>query len=298
MATVRLLPAGAALVAWASATGRPLPRTAAAWGAIALFAAVDGAAFQGCLAEGLRRTSAGLGSVIIDSQPLTVAALSAVLYGEALTPARVAGLALGVAGLALLEAPPEAIAGAIPALAPALGVDPAALAAAAAAAAAAAPSSLWDSGAWWMLLAAQAMAVGTVLVPWVCARGVDPVQATGWHMIIGGVPLAVLTASREGSELATRLPELTAGDVGLLAYVSLLGSAAAYGVFFFNASRGSLTALSSLTFLTPAFAAATGYVALGETLTPLQAAGAAVTLAGVALISSKEGGSSDGESAA
>jgi len=292
VATVRLLPAGAALVAWASATGRPLPRTAAAWGAIALFAAVDGAAFQGCLAEGLRRTSAGLGSVIIDSQPLTVAALSALLYGEALTPARVAGLALGVAGLALLEAPPEAIAGAIPALAPALGVDPAALAAAAA------PSSLWDSGAWWMLLAAQAMAVGTVLVPWVCARGVDPVQATGWHMIIGGVPLAVLTASREGSELATRLPELTAGDVGLLAYVSLLGSAAAYGVFFFNASRGSLTALSSLTFLTPAFAAATGYVALGETLTPLQAAGAAVTLAGVALISSKEGGSSDGESAA
>ena len=102
MATVRLLPAGAALVAWASATGRPLPRTAAAWGAIALFAAVDGAAFQGCLAEGLRRTSAGLGSVIIDSQPLTVAALSALLYGEALTPARVAGLALGVAGLALL----------------------------------------------------------------------------------------------------------------------------------------------------------------------------------------------------
>ena len=67
-------------------------------------------------------------------------------------------------------------------------------------------------------------------------------------------------------------------------YVTLLGSAASYGVFFWFASRGNLTTLSSLTFLTPMFAAAGGYVALGETLTPLQLGGAAVTLGGVALI--------------
>lgn len=66
--------------------------------------------------------------------------------------------------------------------------------------------------------------------------------------------------------------------------MSLLGSAASYGVFFYNASRGNLTALSSLTFLTPMFAAAGGYLALGETLTPLQLAGASVTLGAVALI--------------
>jgi drug/metabolite transporter (DMT)-like permease len=50
----------------------------------------------------------------------------------------------------------------------------------------------------------------------------------------------------------------------------MLGSAASYGVFFYNASRGNLTALSSLTFLTPMFAAGTGFLLLGETLTPLQ----------------------------
>ena len=27
---------------------------------------------------------------------------------------------------------------------------------------------LWDSGEWWMLIAAQSMAVGTVMVRWVC----------------------------------------------------------------------------------------------------------------------------------
>ena len=64
---------------------------------------------QGFLAEGLQRTSAGLGSVIIDSQPLTVAALAALLLGERLRPAGVAGLAVGVAGLCLLEAPPDLI---------------------------------------------------------------------------------------------------------------------------------------------------------------------------------------------
>ena len=69
---------------------------------------------QGFLAEGLQRTSAGLGSVIIDSQPLTVALLAALLFGERLRPAGVAGLGVGVLGLCLLEVPPEAVTGAHP----------------------------------------------------------------------------------------------------------------------------------------------------------------------------------------
>ena len=68
------------------------------------------------------------------------------------------------------------------------------------------------------------------------------------------------------------LPGLFAGyDAVNLVYITILGSAASYGVFFYNASRGNLTALSSLTFLTPMFAAGTGFLLLGETLTPLQA---------------------------
>ena len=81
-------------------------------------------------------------------------------------------------------------------------------------------------------------------------------------------------------------------DAALLLYVSLLGSAVSYAVFFVNATRGNLTALSSLTFLTPMFAAAGGYLALGETLTPLQLAGAGITLGAVALINQSH---SDGD---
>ena len=127
---------------------------------ISLFAAVDVTAFQGCLSEGLQRTSAGLGSMIIDSQPLTVAVLASIIYGESLAPAGVAGLGLGVVGLLMLELPREALAqlasgdaaGAIDAVT--AGVD--------------AGGGLWDSGEWWMLIAAQSMAVGTVMVRWVC----------------------------------------------------------------------------------------------------------------------------------
>ena len=46
----------------------------------------------------------------------------------------------------------------------------------------------------------------------------------------------------------------------------------------------SLTKLSVLTFLTPAFAASFGYLFLGETLSTTQLLGAAVTLSAVYLV--------------
>ena len=61
-----------------------------------------------------------------------------------------------------------------------------------------------------MLFAAQAMAAGTLMVPWV-TRFVDPVMATGWHMILGGVPLAAASLATEADALATNVPQLTAG---------------------------------------------------------------------------------------
>jgi drug/metabolite transporter (DMT)-like permease len=57
-----------------------------------------------------------------------------------------------------------------------------------------------------------------------------------------------------------------------------------FSIFFYEATHGSLTAISSLTFLTPMFAAGAGYIFLGETLTPVQLIGAAITLAAVFMI--------------
>jgi len=207
VAAWRLIPAGLALLFWAAVSGRRGPQSAIGWVAVSIFGLVDGACFQGFLAEGLQRTSAGLGSVIIDSQPLSVAVLASFLYGETLGLKGIAGLALGVSGLLLLEVPasileslPESLFGtaedfASNAVAYVVGT------------AGAAQSSIWDSGEWWMLLAAQSMAVGTVMVRWV-AKYCDPVAATGWHMILGGIPLLVLAWNQERAEMLEHASQL------------------------------------------------------------------------------------------
>ncbi|KAK4758398.1 hypothetical protein SAY87_019699 [Trapa incisa] len=257
VSSFRLIPAGLLLIAFASFQGRRPPSGLNAWLSIALFGLVDASCFQGFLAEGLERTSAGLGSVIIDSQPLTVAILAAFLFGESIGVVGAAGLVLGVIGLLLLEAP-------------ALSLDDKSF-------------SLWGSGEWWMLLAAQSMAVGTVMVRWV-SKYSDPVMATGWHMVIGGLPLLLISILNHDPAFSGGLGGFSMSNVLALLYTSVFGSAISYGVYFDNATRGSLTKLSSLTFLTPMFASIFGYLYLNETFSSLQFVGAAVTLVAIYMV--------------
>ncbi|KAH7690001.1 Multidrug resistance efflux transporter EmrE domain-containing protein [Dioscorea alata] len=260
VSAVRLIPAGALLIGFAAIRGRKLPAGFLAWISIILFGVVDAACFQGFLAEGLQRTSAGLGSVIIDSQPLTVAILASLLFGESIGAIGAAGLVLGVIGLLLLEVPSLSSEGS---------------------------SSIWGSGEWWMLLAAQSSAVGTVMIRWV-SKYSDPVMATGWHMLIGGLPLLAISILNNDPAVKGSLSELTSGDVLALLYTSIFGSAISYGVFFYNATRGSLTKLSSLTFLTPMFASIFGYLYLGETFSNLQLLGALVTLVSIYMVNYRD----------
>lgn len=104
---MRLIPAGVAVLAWAKYQGKSGPSGLQAWLACLAFGIVDGTMFQGFLAEGLQHVPAGVGSVIIDSQPLTVALVAALLFGESLTPLGVGGLLLGIFGLLLLELPAD-----------------------------------------------------------------------------------------------------------------------------------------------------------------------------------------------
>ncbi|KAL6883551.1 hypothetical protein ACP4OV_010965 [Aristida adscensionis] len=267
VAALRLLPAGALLVAFAAARGRKQPSGWVAWLAVAAFGLVDAACFQGFLAEGLQKTSAGLGSVIIDSQPLTVAILASLLFGESIGAIGAGGLVLGVIGLLLLEVPALSVEGN--------------------------DTTIWGSGEGWMFLSAQSMAVGTIMVRWV-SKYSDPIMATGWHMIIGGLPLLVLSALNHDPALNGHLQDLTWSDILALGYTSIFGSAISYGVYFYNATRGSLTTLSSLTFLTPMFASIFAfdtslfrYLYLGESFSPVQIGGAFLTLVAIYMVNYK-----------
>ncbi|MEL6940762.1 MAG: DMT family transporter, partial [Cyanobacteria bacterium J06598_1] len=107
LASVRLLPAGILVVLASVLLGRPQPKGWRAWLWIALFALVDGTLFQGFLARGLERTGAGLGSVMIDSQPLAVAIMARFLFQEWIGPWGWSGLLVGLLGISFIGLPDE-----------------------------------------------------------------------------------------------------------------------------------------------------------------------------------------------
>jgi len=274
VATLRLLPAGAVVLLAALVLGRSLRVDPADRGWLIAFALVDGTLFQALLTQGLGQTGAGLGSVLIDSQPLLVALLARTLFGEAINPVGWVGLLLGLLGILCLGLP-----------APLLrhwwldgpaGFGPQA----------------WSHGELWMLGAAAAMAVGTVLSRYASRRS-DPVAITGWHMLVGALPLLLgVLLQGSGSGLldasAPLWPRWDSVQWLLAAYAALLGSALAYGLFFWFASSGDLTGFTALTFLTPVFALLCGVLLLDEQLRPLQWLGAVFALGSVLLINRRQ----------
>ncbi|MDX2240534.1 MAG: DMT family transporter [Leptolyngbyaceae cyanobacterium bins.302] len=273
MAGIRLVPAGFLVLATAVIAGNPQPKGWKAWLWIALFALVDGAMFQGFLAEGLVRTGAGLGSVMIDSQPIAVALMAWLLFGEHIGLWGWLGLGIGIGGISLLGLPDEWIValfqGKIPLGGVGLGTN--------------LLYDLFQNGQWLMLLASLSMAVGTVIMRYV-SRHADPVAATGWHMILGGLPLFALSALTETDQVI----HLDSSNWIAMGYSTIFGSAIAYGLFFYFAASGSLTSLSSLTFLTPVFALLFGSLFLGEMLSPIQWGGVGLTLVSIYLINQRE----------
>lgn len=270
MAGVRLLPAGLMILGATVWMGRSQPQGWRAWGWIALFALVDGALFQGFLAEGLFKTGAGLGSVMIDSQPLAVALLARFLFGEQVGLWGWLGLGFGVVGISLLGLPPGVIYAALNGgISPQIGMN--------------LVQELSQNGQWLMLMAALSMAVGTVMMRYV-SRHADPIAATGWHMVLGGIPLFVLSAVGETNQWQ----QLGWSDWMAMGYSTVFGSAIAYGLFFYFAASGNLTSLSSLTFLTPVFALLFGNLFLSEVLIPIQWLGVSLTLVSIYFINQRE----------
>ncbi|MED5165493.1 MAG: DMT family transporter [Cyanobacteriota bacterium] len=265
VACLRLLPAGVVILLALPSLGRhwAIASTDRIW--FLVFTVVDACLFQMFLVKGLAYTGAGMGSVLIDSQPLLVALLARSLFGESINPVGWMGLMFGLVGIICLGAPPDLLRHWW-----LLGEQ-------------ASGSSLLEQGEVWMLAAAIAMALGTVLSRYAC-RSSDPVAVTGWHMVLGSLPLLLWHSFDRTWPL---WPDWTGFDWGLMAYASLFGSALAYGLFFWLVNREELTSFSTLAFLTPVFALAAGGVWLGERLQPLQWFGVALVLLSVLVVSQR-----------
>jgi drug/metabolite transporter (DMT)-like permease len=268
MAGVRLVPAGILVLLVAAIFKLPQPKTWQAWLWILGFAVVDGAMFQGFLAQGIVKTGAGLGSVMIDSQPLAVALLSSILFGEVIGFWGWLGLSIGVLGISLIGLPDSWIYSWLAGDLAAVKLN---------------WLGLFDNGEWLMLLASLSMAVGTVMIPYI-SRYSHPVVATGWHMILGGLPLFGLSWLQESQQFVN----ITVEGWLALSYATVFGSAIAYGIFFYLASKGNLTSLSALTFLTPIFALLFGTIILAEVLSFIQSLGVFLTIISIYLINQRD----------
>jgi drug/metabolite transporter (DMT)-like permease len=291
LAAFRLLPAGVLILLVAAFLRLPQPKTWLAWLWIVLFSVVDGVLFQGFLTEGLVKTGAGLGAVLIDAQPLVVALLSRFLFGEIIGLWGWLGLAVGLTGICLCGLPEtwlyeflnklgvafpfaaqsviettEQVVKAQPIVASGWNLQ-----------------NLLNSGELLMLLAALSMSFGTIIVRYV-KQHVDPITATGWHMILGGLPLAALSMFWETQQMSHLQMESWLG----LGYATIFGTAVTYGIFFYLAAIGNVTSVSALIFLTPVFALLFSNLFLGEQLSSLQWMGVALTLVSVILVNQRE----------
>lgn len=122
---------------------------------------------------------------------------------------------------------------------------------------------------------AAAMAAGTVLSRrW--QPDVSPLVFAGWQLTAGGlllVPAALI--------LEPPLPAFSVTNIAGLVWLGPLGAAVTYWLWFRGIARLDPASVSMLGMLSPVAAVVMGWLWLGETLSTLQAVGAALVLASV-----------------
>lgn len=114
------------------------------------------------------------------------------------------------------------------------------------------------TGAWLSLTASVAITAGTLLAR--SLARLDVVMVSAWHFIIGGAVLAVWSAVVEGAPRITWTPRFMA----VLLFLSLVGTAAAFVVWFDESRRSRLDQLTAWTFLVPVVGIALSLGLLGE----------------------------------
>ncbi|GAA2177380.1 EamA family transporter [Arthrobacter parietis] len=122
---------------------------------------------------------------------------------------------------------------------------------------------------------AVSMAAGVVLAKkW--GKAEKPLTMTAWQLVAGGLLLVPLMLIVEGQP-----PALTMTNLGGYLYLSILGTAVAYVLWFRGIQRLPVTAPSFLGLLSPVVAALLGWLVLGEQLSLLQGVGGLLVLGSI-----------------
>lgn len=250
-ATMRAAFAGLSLLFAAFLLSRPVPRGVRTWALIAIVGL--GSTSLGFLGmfHAAEFVSPGLATVIANVQPLLAAVLAYALLAERLGALAKAGLILGFAGIAAI-AWPGLVTGDIKGNT--LGIT-------------------------YIVLAGSGVAVGNIAIKRLTGQ-VDAVMAMGFQLLMGAAPLALLSMLTEDISSLAWSTEF----VLVLAILSVLGTALAFWLWFAVLEQIDLSRANAFTFLVPIFGLALGAIFFEERLGRIQAAGAALVVAGIVLV--------------
>ncbi|WP_242624693.1 EamA family transporter [Krasilnikovia cinnamomea] len=219
------------------------------WWRSAVLGALNIGIFFALLFASAYRLPGGMAAVLGAAQPLVVAGLSVLMLSERVALRTVlAGLA-GVVGVAMAVLTASA------------RLDPIGVLAG--------------------LGGAVSMGLGLVLTKRWGRPDASLLTATGWQLAAGGLMLVPITLAVEG------LPgSLTGGNLAGYAYLSVVGTALAYTVWFRGLERLPTAQVSLLALLSPVVATVVGWAVLGQRLTAAQLVGMVVAF-GAVLVGSR-----------
>jgi drug/metabolite transporter (DMT)-like permease len=221
---------GMMLAAKASGDSLRIPREL--WMKVAILALFNITGWNAFVLFGLRELPAGRGSILAYTMPIWATAIAAVLLRERLNRRKVTGLALGIAGMAIL-----------------LGEEVQAF-------------SRAPFGAVMILIASVNWAFGTVLLrKW--QMPISQNTMSGWMMLTGWVPLALAAPFFDAQPLAELAAMTWRGWFAILYNVFLGGTLAHWA--WFTIARTLPVAVSSLSSLpVPVVGVFSGMLILGE----------------------------------
>jgi drug/metabolite transporter (DMT)-like permease len=255
-AGARFLTAGVLMLAFLAARGHRIRVPRRALAGAALIGVLLPAGGNGVVSVAERDVPSGLAALLVASVPLWVVLLRSTVGGERVEGRTLAGVAIGFVGLGLLLLPGSR------------------------------PSDATMLGVLLVLVAACSWAVGSFLSPRIEMPG-DAFVSTAWQMTFGGV--ALLTGALVGGEPGDlHLGHTSAKSLLALAYLVVLGSWLAFTAYAWLLQNAPISQVSTYAYVNPLVAVLLGWALLDEHLGVGTLAGAALVVASVAVIVSRE----------
>lgn len=228
-----------------------LPRPAVSWRIILGIGLVLGVVKFSLLFIGMDvGMSAGLASLLLQSQAFFTVVLAAVFYGTRPRPAQIAGILIAFAGMAVI----------------ATTVD----------------GSFTYLGLALLIASALAWAFSNMLTR--KAGNVDMLALMVWVSLVPPIPLAIISLATEGLDRdIAALQALSWQGVGAVAYIAYIATIFGFGVWGLMIRKHGVSTVAPFSLLVPVFGMSFSALALGESFGPQRLAGAALVVCGLIL---------------